>query len=125
MTLITILTILFVHWVADFVTQTSWQAQNKSKEWEALLSHTSTYSFCWFIPIMCLWPEGYDSAWYILKTLSFIGITLICHTATDYYTSRVNAKLWEEKKVRGFFVSIGFDQWLHYVQLFITFELLK
>jgi hypothetical protein len=57
--------------------------------------------------------------------LLFIPITFICHTATDYYTSRANMILWEKKNVHGFFVSVGFDQFLHYVQLLLTFYLLS
>lgn len=35
-----------------------------------------------------------------------------------------NGSLWEQKKVHEFFVSIGFDQLLHYIQLILTFKLL-
>jgi hypothetical protein len=55
----------------------------------------------------------------------FSGITFVAHTATDYVTSRINARLWEEKKVHWFFVSIGFDQFLHYTQLLLTYHLLN
>ena len=78
----------------------------------------------------------------------FAGITFICHTITDYFTSRLNSKLWAKatywgsdemkrlypidcpenkhgKYVHNFFVSIGFDQVLHYIQLFLTYSLLK
>jgi len=36
----------------------------------------------------------------------------------------INAKLWAKGDVHNFFVSIGFDQVLHYIQLFITFKYL-
>jgi hypothetical protein len=38
-----IVTILLVHFVADFVVQTRWQTENKSKDWGALVSHVGTY----------------------------------------------------------------------------------
>jgi hypothetical protein len=57
--------------------------------------------------------------------LLFPIITFIAHTITDYFTSRLNAKLWAKGNVHNFFVSIGFDQYLHYLQLFITYSLLK
>ena len=111
-----VLSILFVHWFADFVCQTDWQATNKSKDNSALLQHTATYTFMWLPLILILGYQGTD-----IKLLLFFPITFICHTITDYFTSRVNSKLWERKQVHSFFVSVGFDQFLHYAQLFITF----
>jgi len=116
-TITEVLAILFIHWIADFILQTDKQAKGKSKNWGDLLSHTFSYSMCWGITIFFL-PHWFDA-------LIFIGITFICHTITDYFTSRLNSRLWAEGKVHNFFVSVGFDQWLHYAQLFITYQLLK
>ena len=119
-----VLGILAIHWVADFVCQTPFQAENKSKNWNALLSHTATYSGIWWIPCIILiqhvCPEESQN-WILGHSLLFILITFICHTATDYYTSRVNSVLWEKKAVHEFFCSIGMDQLLHYIQLILTF----
>lgn len=54
----------------------------------------------------------------------FLLGTLVCHTITDYFTSRLNTKLYKANKIHEFFVSIGFDQILHYVQLFGLYLLL-
>ena len=116
MNLIEIFSILLIHWFADFILQTDKQAKGKSKNWNDLLGHTITYSLCWIIPsILTL---GYNGA-------IFVIITLVAHTITDYFTSRLNSKLWSEGKVHNFFVSVGFDQVLHYVQLFTTYYYLK
>ena len=119
--------IIFIHWIADFVLQTDWQAQNKSKNNFALLSHTSNYSLVWLLP-MCLvfgvMKEGATTEWIVWTTLYFSMITLVAHTITDYFTSRLNSKLWSEGKVHYFFVSVGFDQVLHYGQLFLTYYFL-
>jgi uncharacterized membrane protein YciS (DUF1049 family) len=119
--------IIFIHWIADFVLQTDWQAQNKSKNNFALLSHTSNYSMVWLLP-MCLifgkMKEGATTEWIVWSTLYFSIITLVVHTITDYFTSRLNSKLWSDGKVDYFFVSIGFDQVLHYGQLFLTYHYL-
>ena len=116
--------IIFIHWIADFVLQTDWQSQNKSKNNFALLSHTSNYSLVWLLP-MCLvfgvMKEGATTEWIVWTTLYFSMITLVAHTITDYFTSRLNSKLWSEGKVHYFFVSVGFDQVLHYGQLFLTY----
>jgi hypothetical protein len=113
-----VLEILFIHWFADFVCQSDWQAKNKSKSWRALLEHTAIYSAIWFWPMLYLLPGDVSGA------LSFIGITMICHTIQDYFTSRLNSKLWAKGDVHNFFISIGFDQFLHFTQLLLTYYLL-
>ena len=120
--MITAFAIIVIHWIADFLLQTDKMAQGKSKNWKDLLDHTSLYSTVTGLVIFILLP--YEGAVTIGKYLSFVGVTFIAHTIQDYFTSRLNAKLWEEKKVHWFFVSIGFDQVLHYGQLFLTYHLL-
>ena len=127
LTLIEIFSIIIIHWIADFIMQSDYDAKNKSKFFHALFSHTITYSSCWFVIILLF---GYinktqTTEWYVLNTLFFVGITFVCHTITDYFTSRLNSKLWAKGDVHNFFVSVGFDQVLHYVQLFLTYQLLK
>lgn len=112
-----VLFILFIHWVADFLCQTDHQAQNKSKDNEALTQHILTYTAIWIVPSIILVGVVWASV--------FLAVTFICHWLTDYCTSRVNSKLWADKNVHWFFVSVGFDQLLHYAQLFITYQLLQ
>jgi hypothetical protein len=119
-----ILGMLFIHWFADFVMQTDWQATNKSKNWKALLSHTYIYSMWFFCGMAVLGNLILDLNLSLKFGISFFAITFIMHTITDYFTSRLNTKLWNNKKVHNFFVSVGFDQWLHYAQLFGTYYLL-
>ena len=107
--------ILVLHWIADFLCQTDYMAQNKSKTMNALLLHTVVYTVIWLAPTIMV--MGQTAGWFLL-------VTLIAHTATDYITSRINSKLWTDKKVHWFFVSIGFDQLLHYTQLLLTYYLL-
>jgi len=112
-----VIIILLIHWFADFVLQTSEEAEEKSKRIDKLLDHTLTYSTFWFfasIPIMLVYDLPYKFMW-------FAAITFFFHTVTDYYTSKLNRKLWKDKRVHSFFVAIGFDQWLHYLQLFLTY----
>jgi len=118
-----VLGILFIHWVCDFVLQTDWQAQNKSKRWDALLLHTGIYSTA-FYASLTIFTFLMGVSIRIYSLLIFLGVTFICHTITDYFTSRVNSKLYANKQIHYFFVSVGFDQWLHYVQLFLTYYLL-
>jgi hypothetical protein len=105
--------------MADFVLQTEWQAINKWNNNLALISHTTNYSTCWLpliVIIQCIHTHP-NLVW-------FLPITFVSHTITDYFTSKLNHKLWEKKKVYSFFVSIGFDQFLHIVQLVLTYYFL-
>ena len=124
MNLYEILGILLIHWFADFVMQTDKQAKGKSKNWSDLLSHTWSYCNIWWFFGIILFVINIYYPFFIYKSWSlilFTSITFVAHTITDYFTSRLNSKLWEQDKVHNFFVSIGFDQWLHYAQLFITY----
>ena len=114
---------LLLHWYADFICQTDKQAKGKSKNWSDLLQHTFNYSGIWFI-VGLLYIIHTPSVILFWKVATFFIITFITHTITDYFTSRLNSKLWSEGKIHNFFVSVGFDQVLHYVQLFLTYWLL-
>lgn len=116
--------IILVHWLADFVLQTDKMAKGKSKNWYDLLSHTSTYSVVWLLGIAFMWDVKHANAW-ISLSFKFAIITFVAHTITDYFTSRLNAKLWAKGDVHNFFISVGFDQVLHYAQLFLTFYILN
>ncbi len=117
MTLSLIFSILVLHWIADFVCQTHWQSINKSTNNLALSNHVTVYSALWFVPMSYLLGD-----W--ILALEFVGITALFHFCTDYWTSKFNAYLYKKGDIHNFFVSIGFDQVLHYVQLFLTYEYL-
>jgi len=124
MNLIEIFSIILIHWFADFVLQTDKQAKGKSSSWKYLLGHTFSYSLTWFTCciIYAIFHVNTDTVNHMMKSVfEFTAITFVAHTITDYYTSRLNSQLWKEGKVHNFFVSVGFDQVLHYVQLFTTY----
>ena len=131
--LISIFTILFIHWVADFVLQTHWQATNKSKNNRALTAHVGTYTLTWFVAfgLIVVIPHNYFGIDTVpgatpanLKVLLFFPITFVAHWITDYFTSRWTSKLYAKGDYHNFFVVIGFDQLLHYAQLFLTIHFL-
>lgn len=115
MDLKTIFIIIIIHWLADFVFQTHWQATNKSTNNKALFQHVLTYVGIWFILLF-----GFYVKTNLINVLLFTLITFIAHFITDYFTSRLNSYLWKKGDIHNFFVSVGFDQVLHYVQLFLT-----
>jgi hypothetical protein len=113
-----ILLLLLIHWVADFVMQTDKQAQGKANNFTDLVSHTLNYSLILWVGVMVL------SKFDVWNCFYFFIITFIAHTFTDFFTSKINKSYWKRGKSHQFFVSVNFDQWLHYVQLFVTYKLL-
>lgn len=117
-----ILTIIVCHWIFDFLYQRSSWAEGKSKNMRCLLKHTSLYSILWVIPMLFLLKQ-----WYI-----FVIVTFILHTITDYFTSKKVSDKFAKKEFgtetlpnTGAFSWIGFDQVLHYIQLFVTYLILQ
>lgn len=117
--------IIVIHFIADFIAQTDYQAKNKSNNNIALTQHTANYSLCWLIPIWFISGINFLG---LANAMIFVLITFICHTITDYFTSRLNSRLAIKAQQTGnyhnFFVSVGFDQVLHYIQLFFTYYIL-
>ena len=112
------LIILFLHWVFDFVFQTDKMALNKSKDNFWLSVHVAAYS------VGVLWM-GFLIGLTNWHLLIFWLLNAGLHWITDYGTSRLNSYLWKKDMRHWFFVSIGFDQLLHYTALFTTLEYLK
>lgn len=110
-----LLCMLLGHFFADFCLQTHDQATMKSKSIKWLIYHTGVYSLCWLLMMIGL------LGW---KAFAFAGITFVIHTITDYCTSRIGRPFWDKNDYHNGFVVIGFDQVLHYIQLYLTFKLL-
>lgn len=118
-----VLYLIFLHWVADFIFQTDWQAKNKSSNWAALSKHVLTYTATMGVGIS-LYIENrvgvdFENVWQFVLMWTVLNGAL--HFATDMVTSRINSRLWEKGQVHNFFVSVGFDQVLHYFALIFTF----
>jgi hypothetical protein len=134
MNLIEIFTLIIGHYVADFILQDVKWANNKSTSNKALLMHTLTYASFWLI--LALSINVYVNvttghwAFNVWAVQMFVLYTFILHTATDYITSRIVKNKFKKQEYgtslpnTGAFSVIGFDQVLHYLQLFLTYEFL-
>jgi hypothetical protein len=112
-----IIAILFVHWIADFVLQSDWQAKNKSKNNAALIAHVSSYTIALLVYGLLFLPVELAYPWALIN--GFL------HLCVDYVTGRINTYLWSKGRVHDFFVSVGFDQFLHIATLLLTFGMLQ
>ena len=119
-----ILLICFSHWVADFVCQSVWMAQNKSNSNKPVLVQVGVYTLV-FAPFAFVELS-------LLGAIAFLLFNFVAHVITDYYTSRRSSRLHREGKIGSatipnfnFFSTIGFDQFIHYVCLFGSYVVLS
>lgn len=115
-----ILSVIFIHFIADFFLQNDWMAQGKSQKFFPLFCHVIVYSITLYFGLRILSELKMIDNYFIL-IYSLVNGWL--HFLVDYVTSRINRELWKEKKVHWFFVSVGFDQFLHYFILFKTLQI--
>lgn len=99
-----ILTLVWLHFVADFLLQNDWMALNKSKRYIPLFVHVIVYSFPFLI-----------FGW------QYALINGIAHFATDWGSSRATSWLYAKQQRHWFFVVIGLDQSIHLTTLFVTY----
>ncbi len=109
MTIITLLLLVWLHFIADFVFQSHKMSTNKSSSNKWLSIHVGVY----MIPFLIVFGPVYAV------------INAVLHFLTDYHTSRMTSRLWKEEKVHQFFVVIGLDQAIHATCLIITAAVLN
>ena len=138
--------LLVVHWIADFVLQTHWQASNKSKNIEALSRHVLSYTMVLLVASILIF--GWTPT-----TFGFVALNGVLHWWTDFFTSRISSSLFAKaiadmdshkafalshagrqptpaesfwhgfdpaKRWHDFFVMIGLDQLIHQATLAAT-----
>lgn len=114
--------ILLIHFLADFGLQTHDQATKKGEGNSilnpGLFQHVGVYSIIWFIAIQIIVQDRFIA-------FNFAATTFICHYFTDYITSRLSKPFFNKQDLHNGFVIIGFDQILHYFQLWYTFKFLN
>jgi len=110
--------LLVVHWIGDFVLQSSWMANNKSERFDALIAHVLAYSVTLALGSSLIF--GLSEA---KKLLVFVGVNAVLHFATDFVTSRISAAFRQRERWHAFFVVVGGDQLLHHVCLALTLSI--
>ena len=112
--------LLIVHFIADFILQTHWQASNKSKNWEALGRHVGTYTLVLSIGTVLIFMLFPMKKYFEFEIITFVIVNGILHFITDAITSRINSYYYAKQDWHNFFVGIGADQLIHQVTLALT-----
>lgn len=120
----TVLLILGIHYVCDFLLQANKWAESKYKLVEGLLPHALMYiiSTTLFYAAFGLFS---DSA---TNNAKFVILNFLMHLLTDAISSNVTHHQFANKQYGssipniGAFTTIGADQLLHYIVLFITYK---
>lgn len=90
----------FLHFIFDFMMQDDKTACNKSKNFLILCKHCFMYSLCGlFVPGM---------------TFGGLFILFGSHVLIDFVSSKVTSYFWLKEDRHNFFVTVGFDQFLHF-----------
>lgn len=127
MNLIVIYTILFGHWISDFVLQRNkkkTKGKIKNKNLKHILPHTFLYTTILTILVFILQLFNIIEPIYSFVVLLFYFITFVTHFLTDFIVTKINEKFLRKNKRHEYFVTIGFDQFLHGSILFGTLKLL-
>lgn len=110
-----ILMLLVAHYIGDFILQSDKMAKNKSSSNFYLIEHVLVYGLPLLLGVAAMNFHNLLSPLYVL-------LNLVAHFATDWVTSRINKRLWEQHRVHDFFVGVGTDQLIHYITLVVTYH---
>jgi hypothetical protein len=114
------ITILFIHWVGDYLLQTNEIAAKKSKSIVWLTFHVLLYAVALLVGILLM---SIRTGMVPFNSIAlFVGINGALHWITDLVTSRIVQRVVGNTRV--FYLVIGFDQFLHAAALLSTLQLL-
>ena len=122
--------VFFMHYIADFIVQTEYQALNKSKSFKALSMHVLTYTVTLFIMVLPIvyffkgYAYGLDHNKIIatlLLSMIFAVYNGVFHFAVDFVTSKLVSYHFAKGDSRNAFKIIGWDQFLHITILYVSY----
>ena len=128
MNLLIISVVLFGHWISDFVLQKNKRKPIRNKKLldrvenllKYLLPHTLYYSLILTGLVTMLYFFNVFGTQYWWTSILFFYITFITHFVTDFTITLINSDYLSKNKRHLYFLTIGFDQMIHYILLFWT-----
>lgn len=114
--------LLVGHWVGDFLYQSREIAENKGKSNVVLAKHVVMYSWAFisfaFVDV-CVFNK---SSFTGIQWVQFIVTNALLHFVTDYFTSRMTTKAYQDGDMKRFWNIIGIDQCIHTTCLYLTYR---
>ena len=99
-----VLMLLLLNFIGDFVLQSRYMAENKSKKIEVLIVHSLIYSLPFIA--LCIYTT-------LEITMNYMYANMILHAVIDGISSRLTAYFYKTENKYRFFVTIGLDQIVH------------
>lgn len=118
-----IISLLVIHYIADYLFQTRRQGNGKASSLYLLGEHVFTYMNVFGIGLCLMMVTGIAPN-IVPDIWIFMCITFLLHFVTDFVTSKATKKLWAQKKEYATFAVMGLDQLLHTTGLVITWQLI-
>lgn len=112
----TVVSVFFFHFIGDYVLQSRWMGENKSKEMWPLVAHISVYTLVLGIGMSIIFGLSFG--------VMYALINGVLHMAVDFVTSRIARKAYEDGNMGKFWRTIGMDQFLHNACLLLSFLLM-
>lgn len=100
-----IIAIVWIHFISDFVLQSTYMATHKAKYINVLFKHASIYT----IP-------------FLLFGIKYAVINGVLHFVIDYFSSAMTSSFYKRDKMRHFWLTIGCDQAIHMTCLILTMQ---
>jgi hypothetical protein len=122
-----ILAIIVLHFIGDWLLQSRFMADNKSKftviGWIAWSQHIIIYFITMMIGIAVFYH--YYPQELVMRNLACWTIfNSIIHGIQDKITSQLTSRFYAKHNYHAFFTTIGFDGMMHYLTLFISAKLM-
>jgi Protein of unknown function (DUF3307) len=110
-----LLGLLATHWIADFLLQSRWMANNKSSNNYALGLHVLVYTI--YLGLVTSFLFLHTS---IYICLLFTIVNGLAHLLIDFCTSRITSYFYRKQDWYSFFAYIGLDQLIHHICLGVS-----
>lgn len=112
--------LLFGHFLGEYVFQSRWQSLNKGLNPKALALHCLTYSGIMTAAFIIGGTTVTTVPFLFYSALVFFIAMFSSHFVIDAIATRVYNYLWTEKKFKGFFSVVGFEQLLYQYMLLVV-----
>lgn len=123
-TMISIIVIIWLNYITDYLFQSQSMSENKHHSLFWLLAHVADFTIAFGVAVLVFNGMTHYFNWGNLVIL--ILINGVSHLIIDFFTSKITAYYYKKRKIGTFLRVIGADQTLHVTILVIlTFFLIK